>query len=159
MPARRAPKASLDNELADLLPRVSRELHRRVWPQIRASGITNAQFWILKWISVNGSMTVTELARFLDLTAATVTQFVNELESQGLIERTRSVKDRRVVALRASAKGQRVLDSAQKLAAKATARFSRPLPGADKAAAVRVLQALAKALEEESPSLPGKTKR
>ena len=159
MAARGAPKASVDNELADLLPRVSRELHRRVWPQIRATGITNAQFWILKWISVNGSMTVTELARFLDLTAATVTQFVNELESQGLIERTRSVKDRRVVALRASARGQRVLDSAQKLAAAATAKFTRPLPSGDKAAAVRVLRALADSLEESSPTQPGKNDR
>jgi DNA-binding MarR family transcriptional regulator len=151
--------ASVDNELADLLPRVSRELHRRVWPEIRAMGITNAQFWILKWISVHGSMTVTELARFLDLTPATVTQFVNDLESHGLIERTRSVKDRRVVALRASGKGQRMLDHAQKRAARATAQFTRPLPAADKAAAARVLRALAKSLEEAAPSPSGKTQR
>jgi DNA-binding MarR family transcriptional regulator len=156
---RSAPRGSVDGELADLLPRVSRELHRRIWPEIRASGITNAQFWILKWISLNGSMTVTELARFLDLTAATVTQFVNELESQGLVERARSVKDRRVVAVRASAKGERVLGSAQKLAAKATAKFTKPLPVADKAAAARVLRALARSLEEESPSMSTRTQR
>jgi len=144
------PVSSIDEELASLLPLLSRELHRSAFPKIRAAGLTNAQFWILKWIAVAGPFSMTGLANYLQISSPTVSGVVDELEKRGLLQRTRTQKDRRSVELRVTPKGERLLEQLNRESARVAARAAADIPAADKKVAVRVLALLVKTLESDS---------
>ncbi len=57
----------------------------------------------------HGPARVTELAQFLHLTPAAITQIVTELEARGLVARERSEKDRRAVVVHVTPEGVRVI--------------------------------------------------
>jgi DNA-binding MarR family transcriptional regulator len=60
-----------------------------------------------------GETTMTELATAIDTPLSTVTRIADKLEQKGLIERSRSDRDRRIVVVAASEKGKMLHDSAQ----------------------------------------------
>lgn len=60
-----------------------------------------------------GETTMTELAAAIDTPLSTVTRIADKLERKGLIVRSRSDRDRRIVVVAASEKGKMLHDSAQ----------------------------------------------
>ncbi len=66
----------------------------------RRYGITGPQLIILNEIANHDSLSVTELARSISLSQATVTDILNRLEKRKLIERSRDDADRRRVNIR-----------------------------------------------------------
>lgn len=66
----------------------------------RRFGLTGPQLVILNEIARHGSITVTQLARSISLSQATVTDILNRLGKKGLVERTRDTIDRRRVLVR-----------------------------------------------------------
>ena len=83
-------------------------------------------FWLLKTVSSNGSMRVTDLAGSANLDTSTVSRHVAQLHRSGLLERTPDPDDRRAQRVRLSAAGQATLDRA--LAAR-TALLAHSLEG------------------------------
>ena len=71
----------------------SRDLSRRY-------GLTGPQLIILSEIANHETLSVTELARSISLSQATVTDILNRLEKRGLIERGKDSVDRRRVMIR-----------------------------------------------------------
>ena len=69
-------------------------------------------FWLLKTVSLHGSMRVTDLASSANLDISTVSRHVAQLHKTGLIERTPDPDDRRVQRVRLSAAGRSTLDRA-----------------------------------------------
>jgi DNA-binding MarR family transcriptional regulator len=136
--------------LSTPVPLLSRELHRSAFPKIRAAGLTNAQFWILKWIAVAGPFSMTGLANYLQISSPTVSGMVDELEKRGLLQRTRTQKDRRSVELRVTPKGERLLEQLNRESARVAARAAADIPAANKKVAVRVLALLVRTLESSS---------
>lgn len=63
-------------------------------------GLTGPQLVILNEIANNQPLSVTQLARSISLSQATVTDILNRLEKRGLVERTRDETDRRKVMIR-----------------------------------------------------------
>lgn len=80
----------------------SRDLSRRY-------GLTGPQLIILSEIANNETLSVTELARYISLSQATVTDILNRLEKRGLIERTRDSADRRRVLIRITDQCRQIL--------------------------------------------------
>jgi DNA-binding MarR family transcriptional regulator len=80
----------------------------------RSSGETldTGSFWILKTISTNGSIRVTDLATCVNLDPSTVSRHVAQLHQAGLIERTSDPVDRRAQRVRLSTDGERQLNAA-----------------------------------------------
>ena len=66
----------------------------------RRYGLTGPQLIILNEIANHDSLSVTELARSISLSQATVTDILNRLEKRKLIERSRDSADRRRVNIR-----------------------------------------------------------
>ena len=83
----------------------SRDLNRRY-------GLTGPQLIILNEIANHESLSVTELARFISLSQATVTDILNRLEKRGLVERTRDSVDRRRVMIRITGQCREILSQA-----------------------------------------------
>jgi DNA-binding MarR family transcriptional regulator len=99
-------------EVAELRVALRRFLHRsdRI---ARASGLTPQRHLLLLLIkgAPDGSekSTVTELTERLKLAQSTVTELVDRAVAAGLIERTRSDVDQRVIELRLAPEGERRL--------------------------------------------------
>jgi DNA-binding MarR family transcriptional regulator len=55
-------------------------------------------------------MMVSEISSKLNVTSPTITQHINSLEAQGLIERRPDPSDRRIVRIRLSEKGEQMID-------------------------------------------------
>jgi DNA-binding MarR family transcriptional regulator len=75
----------------------------------RISGIPGSLLWALSVIAQRDDMTVGGLGASMALHQTTASNLVNALATRGLIVRTRSDKDRRVVRLSVTSKGRKVL--------------------------------------------------
>lgn len=76
------------------------------------SGLGGAQLWALSEISVRGGLTVGELAGKLAVHLSTASNLVTRLQELGLVARSRSRSDQRIVRIRATPAGRRRLREA-----------------------------------------------
>jgi DNA-binding MarR family transcriptional regulator len=79
----------------------------------RSGQISYAQYGLLFGLSGACERSARELADYADLTPATVTQMLEHLESAGLVTRTRSEQDRRVVLSVLTERGAEVVRTRQ----------------------------------------------
>jgi MarR family transcriptional regulator, organic hydroperoxide resistance regulator len=80
------------------------------------TGLTGPQLWAIKIIAGSALINVSELARRMYLHPATVVGILDRLESKGLVQRTRSTEDRRVVEIDLTAQGRVVVGQAPEVA-------------------------------------------
>lgn len=85
--------------IIDNLRRVFQVINEQSKRAEHETGLTGPQLWAMKVISESVSLKLTDLARKMYLHPATVVGIIDRLEARGLVERTRSTKDRRVVDL------------------------------------------------------------
>lgn len=89
-------RSTLAAEIIDnirLIFRVFSEQSRRIEHE---TGLTGSQFWVIKMLE-GSPMKVSDLARRMYLHPATMVGLLDRLEAKGLVQRTRSDNDRRVV--------------------------------------------------------------
>ena len=79
--------------------------------------LTRSQFCFLKLIAVNSDLQVGELARSLGVSPAASSKNLDKLERLGLVSRTPSSEDRRVILLTASRHGKRLVREYEQLKA------------------------------------------
>ncbi len=103
---------NLTDEVLVSLRRIIRatDLHSRKLG--RDTGLTTPQLVIMGAIERAQSQTVSEIARSVSLSQATVTNILNRLESQGLIKRERCNADKRRVNVKLTAQGARLIADA-----------------------------------------------
>jgi DNA-binding MarR family transcriptional regulator len=98
-------------ELIDKYIDLSFSVHRKGESLIRdqiGSDLTNDQHYILRYISQTESCTSSELAEEFDVKKSAITAIINRMWEKGLIQRTRDEKDRRVVYLTLTEKGNQL---------------------------------------------------
>lgn len=74
------------------------------------TGLTGPQLWVVKLLQLNSPMKVSELARGMYLHPATMVGLLDRLEVKGLVRRTRSDKDRRVVYIDLTEQGLELVE-------------------------------------------------
>ncbi|MBO0767500.1 MAG: MarR family transcriptional regulator [Solirubrobacterales bacterium] len=108
----------------------------------RSGQLSFAQYGLLFGLAEHSPRSTRELATHSDLSPATVTQMLDHMEAQGLVARTRSEEDRRVVLTELTERGRNLVNErhAQMLPRwqSALADFS----ASELEAAARVLQRL-----------------
>lgn len=113
--------ASVGYQLVSLLALMRRELEARM----AEHGLTDAQ-WKPLWLLKSGrAHTPIELARCADTDAGAMTRVLDRLVSKGLVERTRSEADRRVVYLQLTKAGEAAVAKVPKLLASLNNDFLR----------------------------------
>ena len=75
----------------------------------RSSQISYAQYGLMAGLAGAAPRSARELADMADLTPATVTQMLEGMEAAGLVTRTRSEEDRRVVLSQLTARGIEII--------------------------------------------------
>ncbi len=89
------------------LARAYSTLNRLSGDDIRAYGVTQAQFGVLEALGHLGPMRLGELARKMLISCGNTTVIVDNLEEEGLLERTAHSEDRRVKVVQLTPKGRK----------------------------------------------------
>jgi DNA-binding MarR family transcriptional regulator len=85
--------------------------------KVRPHRLTRSQFCFLKLIAVKADLQVGELARALGVSPASSSKNLDKLERLGLVHRETSEHDRRVILLRASKAGKKLVREYESLKA------------------------------------------
>lgn len=109
---------------------------------VRPMGLRVCEFWALNYITDQGPVSGVHLADELGVTPPSVTSAVQDLVDAGLVTRNRLEDDRRVVMLRATARGRRTLADIWGQLGNRMNERTAGLPAEDVAAAARVLRAI-----------------
>ena len=94
---------------ADRLHSAAIHLLRRLRRHDEASGLTAARLSALSVAVFGGPVTIGRLAAAEQVSPPTMTRLVIGLEDDGLLTRARDAADRRVIWIRATPKGERIL--------------------------------------------------
>ncbi len=119
-----------DDSLGFLLWRATHAWQRYLEQVLAGSGLTHLRWALLvglSWLTKDGAAkSQRQLADFIDIHPMQVSQVVSGMEKAGLIARTPSAEDRRVVLLCLTAAGELALKSAMPLVEKAHQDFFEP---------------------------------
>jgi MarR family transcriptional regulator, organic hydroperoxide resistance regulator len=113
------PKTSAElmvGEIMDNIRRVFQMVNEQSKKVERETGLTGPQLWAIKVMSEEGSVRVSDLAKRMYLHPATVVGILDRLEKRGLISRTRSSEDRRVVEVALTDEGRRLVGHSPEVA-------------------------------------------
>lgn len=102
----------LDNQLCFPIYAASRLITRAYQPHLDALGITYPQYLVLMVLWETDGLSVHDISERLILNTNTLTPLLKRMEAQGLVTRTRSSQDERVVRIQLSAKGKALREEA-----------------------------------------------
>lgn len=106
-------------------------------------GISPAQSGLLRAIASSPGRSQQAVAEQLGLKPSRLVVLIDELESEGLVERRRNPNDRRHYALHLTKKGERLLAKIARVAAEHEADICAPLTGSERARLKTLLGKLA----------------
>lgn len=128
--------------LADRLHSAAIHLLRRLRREDDASGLPAPQLSALSVIVFAGPLTLGDLARAEQVRPPTISKLIASLEGQRLVERVTDGSDRRVVRVRATARGTKLLQDGRQRRVAALVASLAALPASDRALLARALPVL-----------------
>ena len=117
---------------ADRLHSAAIHLLRTLRVEDRASGLSAPRLSALSVLVFGGPRSMSALALAEQVQPPTITRLVAEMEKDGLVERVRSEQDRRVLTVRATAEGRRLLVEGRRRRVARLAAALEGLPAADR---------------------------
>lgn len=102
----------LENQLCFPLYAASRELIKQYRPSLEALNLTYTQYITMLVLWDAGKISVKELGRRLYLDSGTLTPVLKSLEAKGLVSRSRSTLDERVLIVDCTSQGLALRDKA-----------------------------------------------
>ncbi len=106
---------SIENQIVAAIRRIIQAVELNSRRLVESIGLTGPQLAVLREAARCGPMPVGALARAVHLSQPTVTGILNRLEKRGLIQRERSVNDRRAVNVNVTEAGRDLSSSAPSL--------------------------------------------
>lgn len=100
--------------VADRVHSAAIHLLRRLRKQDEAIGLTAARMSALSVVVFGGPVTIGRLAEAEQVSGPTVTRLLAGMERDGLLKRTRDSDDRRVIWIRATPRGTRLLQEGRR---------------------------------------------
>jgi len=131
---------------AEMMAVVDRELAAD--DQLGPLEVSSAQFVILATLSSGGQKSASDLCKGISYDAGAMTRMIDRLEDKGLLQRTRSPEDRRLVYLELTDAGKAAFPRMREISLRVLNRFLR---GFSKAEA-RQLEAYLLRMLENAPS-------
>jgi DNA-binding MarR family transcriptional regulator len=137
----RAPRLRT-TDLAERLHSAALHLLRRLRREDDASGLPAPQLSALSVIVFGGPITLGDLARAEQVRPPTISKLIVILEGKGLVERIADAGDRRVVRVKATARGTRLLHEGRQRRVAALVASLTALPASDRVLLARALPVL-----------------
>ena len=121
--------------------------------EVGEDGPTPPQFALLVTVAQNPGLSQVDLVRLTGIDRSTVAEMVARLIKRGLLDRNRTVTDRRTNALGLTEAGEAALQRALPAVLRAQQRAIAPLTRDDQAELMRLLRLLVATATPEKPSL------
>lgn len=134
--------ADATSELADRLHSTAIHLLRRLRREDDASGLPAPQLSALSVIVFGGPVTLGQLATAEQVRPPTITKLVAALETDGLVVREPDAADRRIVRVRATSRGVKLLQEGRARRVASLANSLRGLSAKDRATLERAVPLL-----------------
>ena len=117
------------------------KLKKHITAVFKAEGInlTAEQFLVMDTLWNQGEMTQQTIAYIIQKDKNSVTQFIDNLEKKGLVQRVVDTSDRRVNKIRVSEEGLKMRDNTKRVAIKAVNDIVKDIPEEDLMSFVKVL--------------------
>jgi DNA-binding MarR family transcriptional regulator len=135
---RRDPNRQLEFLLAEVVRLQLRIYNRR----FRATGLNQSQVAALVHLDRGEELSQSELAARLGMRKAATGTLVDGLESKSLVERTRSLSDRRLQLVSITEEGQRLVDEVDHMAKGLGTELRRGVSRGERAQLISILQRL-----------------
>lgn len=103
-------------DIIDNIRRVFQAVNEQSKRAELATGLTGPQLWTIKTIAESGPIKVSDLARKIYLHPATMVGILDRLEAHGIVVRTRSQEDRRVVQVDLTDAGRKLVANSPRVA-------------------------------------------
>ena len=97
-------------EIREQMRVIRASVRRRGYRHLLGQSISLTHLHVLTVVQMDGPLPVSELARVLGVSVASATGIVSRMEERGLVLRTRSAADRRVVTVELTRAGSAALD-------------------------------------------------
>jgi len=128
-------------EIADLLSRVVRQLHRGTSEALAPLGLSRAQSRVVRLLA-DGPLRMAAIAERLSVVPRTITDLVDGVEAAGLVARQPDPDDRRSTFVALTADGRRLLDRLEVAWRESAEQAVGRLDPVDRAALLRLLREL-----------------
>lgn len=119
---------TLENQVCFALAVASRSVLALYRPILEPLGLTHPQYLVMLALWETSPRSVKELGSALALEPATLSPLLKRLESAGLITRTRSARDERVLDIELTEAGRELRASAEKIPPRIIAELGMSLP-------------------------------
>jgi|SRR5271165_3967807 len=127
-------------QLAELVVRTSRRLHRSSMAELGPMGLTGAQARVIRYLERAGHpVRMTDIAAALEVVPRTATSMVDGLETAGLVARAIDPLDRRSILVSLTDEGARLLDRLAGARLRTAEVTFSPLSPRDRVELVRLL--------------------
>lgn len=134
------------------ISRLSRSIDRRLKVVFERHGLQAWEYDLLASLRRTGppyTLTAGELLESLMITSGAVTNRIDRLERRGLVERARAPEDKRIVRVRLTDAGHRIMDDALPDHLANESAILRGLSAEDAAALVRLLRIVEHGIEDD----------
>ncbi|NOY05101.1 MAG: MarR family transcriptional regulator [Chlorobi bacterium] len=100
---------SIERSTGFLVVRTARSMKKALDTRLTEIGVTAVQYTVLNTLAQTDGLSLSEIGKRVFLDKPAITGLADRLENDGLVERQRNSKDRRVIKLYLSPKGRRLL--------------------------------------------------
>ncbi|HLD71008.1 MAG TPA: MarR family transcriptional regulator [Candidatus Peribacteraceae bacterium] len=138
--------------IIDLAFRLSRIMRQRMFKMRNRSRVNMMQLHMLGWIAESRGVTMKELAEHLKISSPSATVFVQRLVVMGLLHRFEDPKNRKLVRLKISRKGQALCREHMQTAQDALRKIFSIISPSDQRELARILDNLVNELEQHDSS-------
>ena len=130
----------------ELFSQLARGMVRHENNYLTKGAITLPQVWVLRYLTRQRECPMRELAEFMKMGLSSVTGMVDRLVKQGLANRRRTEKDRRLVFVDITAKGRKILKEILEQRRKTTLNLFESLSAEERSIYLCILEKLVKKL-------------
>ena len=97
------------DRISELMPVIMKEYVKHQVIEFDKLKITMPQFFILDLLNRSGGSNMSDLAKFINVTTAAMTGIIDRLERGGYLARSSDPDDRRIILVKLTAKGAKVV--------------------------------------------------
>lgn len=137
------------DKMNEIVPVIMKEFARRQANELYKGKITLPQFLILNFLHRNGVSKMTNLARFMDVSTPAMTGIVERLVREGYCERAYNPKDRRIINVKLTAKGNEVVRKINKQRRNMVIRIFGKISQLERSEYLRILMRIQEILARE----------
>jgi DNA-binding MarR family transcriptional regulator len=141
--------AALMRHTGFLINRIGAEARKRFSERLETLGLNLRMWGVLNVLDVEGAITQHALGKSVGIDPSSMVSTIDELETNGLVERRRHPSDRRAHALHLTQKGRDTLSRGRRIAREAQDELLAPLDPEERKQFHEMLVRIARAAEDD----------